>query len=49
MLALKGRSAADEVSSAASVLQRRGLRAEVLNIQAAQGVEATTVVRVMVD
>jgi 16S rRNA (guanine527-N7)-methyltransferase len=46
MLALKGRSAADEVEAAESVLRRRRLRVEILTVQAHPAAELTTVVRV---
>lgn len=46
ILALKGRSAADEVQAARAVLDRHRLRAEVLEVRAHPASETTTVVRV---
>ena len=46
MLALKGQSAEREVAAADPVLQQRGLRAEVLSVEADPGAGPTTVVRV---
>lgn len=46
LLALKGSSAEDEVRGAAHLLKREGLRAEILELRAAQGVEGTRAIRV---
>lgn len=46
MLALKGRSAGDEVTAARPVLDRRGLHAEVLSLRAHPALEPATIVRV---
>ena len=45
ILALKGRSAADEVAAAARQLQAKGLKAEVLTVRAHPDAEPATVVR----
>lgn len=46
LVALKGESAEDEIRGAAPLLKRLGLRAEVLELRAAQGVEGTRAIRV---
>jgi 16S rRNA (guanine527-N7)-methyltransferase len=46
ILALKGRSAADELTSAAPVLARRRLTGEVLSVRAHPDAESATVVRI---
>jgi len=49
ILALKGRSAADEVAAAATLLARQHLRASVLTVRAHPSSEPTTVVRLGSD
>lgn len=46
LLALKGRSAADEVSNAATALSREGLVADVVSVRADVSLEPATVIRV---
>lgn len=46
LVALKGESAEDEIRGAAPLLKRLSLRAEVLELRAAQGVEGTRAIRV---
>ena len=48
ILALKGRSAADELAEAGRDLQRRGLVGEVLSVRAHPSVEPTSVIRLRV-
>ena len=46
LVALKGESAEDEIRAAAPLLKKLNLRAEVLELRAAQGVEGTRAIRV---
>ena len=47
LLALKGDSAEDEIRAARKLLERSRLRAEILHVRAAPGVEGTRAIRVM--
>lgn len=46
LIALKGESAEDEIRGASPLLKKLGLRAEVLELRAAQGVDGTRAIRV---